>query len=149
MVSFTIAKQLKAAGLLWQPMLHDFFAIPDRDLDDQVFVINDMTVYVELIRGWPIATFHGSSEWALDYIFLQELVWMPTESQVRDALLQRLIGSTVEAVSLLSQGNECRCEINFQGQGLAFTAAKASDAYGGALLYILQQSYGLNGHAQA
>jgi hypothetical protein len=148
MVSFIIAKQLKAAGLLWQPMLHDFFAIPDRDLDEQIFVINDMTAYVELIRGWPIVTFHGSSEWALDYIYLQELVWMLTESQARDELQQRLNDSPQPLVQLTGQANEYRCEIQFRGQGLAFMAAKASDAYAGALLYILQHSYGLNGLAQ-
>jgi hypothetical protein len=145
MVSLEIAKQLKAAGLLWQPVMHDFFAIPDRGLDHERFVISDMTVYVELLRGWPIATFHGTSEWALDYIYLQELVWMPSEAQIREALELQLAGESQPAVHLFGANEAHRCEINLQGQTLAFTADEASDAYASALLYVLQYAPGLNG----
>jgi hypothetical protein len=145
MVSLEIAKQLKAAGLLWQPVMHDFFAIPDRGLDHERFVISDMTVYVELLRGWPIATFHGTSEWALDYIYLQELVWMPTEEQIREALASQLAGEPQPAVHLFGVADEYRCEIHFQGQTLAFTAEAAGDAYASALIYVLRVAPGPNG----
>jgi hypothetical protein len=145
MVSLEIAKQLKAVGLLWQPVMHDFFAIPDRGLDHERFVISDMTVYVELLRGWPIATFHGTSEWALDYIYLQELVWIPSEAQLREALESQLISEPQPALHLFGVDQEHRCEINFQGHTLAFTAPDASDAYATALLYVLQFAPGLNG----
>jgi hypothetical protein len=145
MVSLEIAKQLKAAGLLWQPVMHDFFAIPDRGLDHERFVISDMTVYVELLRGWPMATFHGTSEWALDYIYLQELVWMPTEEQIREALASQLAGEPQPSVHLFGVAVEYRCEIHFQGHTLAFTAEDASDAYANALIYVLRVAPGLNG----
>lgn len=145
MVSLEIAKQLKAAGLLWQPVMHDFFAIPDRGLDHERFVISDMTVYVELLRGWPIATFHGTSEWALDYIYLQELVWMPSEGQIRELLESQLAGEPQPSVHLFTATEEHRCEIHFQGHVLTFTAVDASDAYASALLYVLQSASGVNG----
>lgn len=145
MVSLLLAKQLKAAGLLWQPVPHDFFMIPDRDLDDQIFVISDMTIYVELLRGWPIATFHGTSEWALDYIYLQELVWLPTEAQVREALQEQLAAGLHAGVRLESTSEEHRCEIIFRSQVLSFATERASDAYGTALLYVLHHSHSANG----
>jgi len=37
----SIARLLKDAGLQWQPELNDFFAIPDRGIDEKIFVISD------------------------------------------------------------------------------------------------------------
>ena len=86
MISLTLAQQLKAAGLVWHTNNYDFFAIPDRELDDRVFVLADMMAYTELVQGWPVVAFHGTAEWALDYILTREVVWMPTEEQLREAL---------------------------------------------------------------
>ena len=47
MLSIQLAKDLRAAGLVWKPSLFDFFHIPDRDLDDQQFVIADLSVDVQ------------------------------------------------------------------------------------------------------
>jgi hypothetical protein len=90
MLSLSTARRLKAAGLAWTPGLHDFFAIPDRGLDDRVFVISDVSVDIELLKGQSIVTFNGTSEWAMDYEVMSEVVWMPTEEQLRQQLEQRL-----------------------------------------------------------
>ena len=138
MLSLTLAKQLKAAGLNWTPAKNDFFAIPDRDLDDSIFVINDMTAMIEVISGQLAVTFHGAVEWALDHIVISDLVWLPAEAQLRELLEQRLVGETEPALTLVSTPDGYRCEIMFQGQILTFEAFGVSEAYGAALLHILE-----------
>ena len=91
MLSLSMAQQLKEAGLSWTPALHDFFAIPDRGFDDEVFVISNMFSNVEWLRGHLAVTFQGSVEWALDHIMVTELVWLPTEAQLREELEKRLV----------------------------------------------------------
>lgn len=139
MLSLTLAQKLKKAGLIWTPAKSDFFAIPDRGLDDMVFVISDMTVFVETLKGQLSVTFHGVVEWALDHIVVAELVWLPTEAQVRELLEQHLVGEPVPALTLTSTTDGYRCDIQFRGQVLAFEAFGASEAYGMALLYLLEQ----------
>lgn len=138
MLSLPLAKELKATGLEWKINKNDFFAIPDRGLDDNIFVISDMTVLVETLSGALAVTFHGAVEWALDHVEVAELVWVPREEQLRELLEQYLIGEREPSLVLISTADGYRCEIQFEGQFLAFDAFGASDAYGLALLYILQ-----------
>jgi hypothetical protein len=137
LISLSLAQQLKAAGLAWTPALHDFFGIPERTLDDHVFVINDITVFVERLLGHPVVTFHGTPEWALDYELIAELVWLPTEAQLRELLEERLLGERNPRLTLSSTTYGYRCEIQFQGQMLSFEAFGASEAYAAALLHVL------------
>jgi hypothetical protein len=137
-LSLTLAKKLKAAGLPWTPAKNDFFAIPDRDLDDVVFVISDMTVFVENVKGELAVHFHGAVEWALDYILVAELVWLPTEAQLRERLEQHLLGEPEPALKLVSTADGYCCEIQFRGEILTFEAFGASEAYGMALLHLLK-----------
>ncbi|MCB0028074.1 MAG: hypothetical protein KDE28_09225, partial [Anaerolineales bacterium] len=83
MIALELATQLKEAGLEWQPALHDFFSVPFPDLEHRVFVLSDMTINQEVLRGWPALTFSGAMEWALDYVLTMEVVWLPTEAQLR------------------------------------------------------------------
>lgn len=138
MLSLTLAKKLKAAGLPWTPAKNDFFAIPDRDLDDVIFVISDMTVFVETVKGQLAVHFHGAVEWALDYILVAELDWLPTEAQLRELLEQRLLGESEPALKLVSTADGYCCEIRFRGEVLTFEAFGASEAYGMALLHLLK-----------
>jgi hypothetical protein len=137
MISLATAKQLKEAGLEWVPANGDQFVIPDRDMDDHVFVINDMATMVELLKGMPVVTFHGTPEWALDYLFLVEAVWLPGEAYLRDMLRQMLEkeGNTVFDLIYVEGEYTFRCE--WRGQGAAFHAADATEAYAAALLHLL------------
>jgi hypothetical protein len=47
MISLSLAVKLKESGLTWQPTLHDFFAIPQPELEDRLFVLSDMTIDIE------------------------------------------------------------------------------------------------------
>jgi hypothetical protein len=138
MLSLVLAQQLKAAGLDWKIAKNDFFVIPDRGLDDTIFAISDMTVLVERLSGALAVTFHGSVEWALDHVEIAELVWIPREDQLREMLEHHLIGEREPPLVLISTADGYRCEIQFQGQFLAFDAFGACDAYGAALLYVLK-----------
>lgn len=139
MLSLTLAEELKKAGLAWTPTKLDFFAIPERGLDDGVYVISDMTVLVEVLNGQLAVTFHGAVEWALDHMLITELVWLPTEMQLREQLEQRLVGEPEPALQLISAADGYRCEIHFRGERLTFEAFGASEAYGLALLRLLRQ----------
>jgi hypothetical protein len=137
MLSLSTAIKLKDANLAWIPALHDFFAIPDRGLDDRVFVISDMMAYVEIRNNLPMVTFHGVVEWALDYVQTQEVVWIPRESQLRTRLMQLLRSEKQPAVKLQSLQAGYSCIIQFLGQEYIFNSPEASEAYAAALLFVL------------
>lgn len=137
MISVALAQQLKQDGLQWIPAKNDFFAIPDRGLDDVIFVLSDMTVILARIHGQPAVTFHGSVEWALDHILIAEVVWLPTESQLRRELERRLAGAAQPLLSLTSTRDGYRCQIQFDGQMLAFESFGAAETYGLALHHVL------------
>lgn len=138
MISLALAKQLKEAGLIWRTGTHDFFGIPDRGLDDQAFVISDIMATMELLQGWPAITFHGTSEWALDYIWTHELVWLPTEGQLRAELENHLPPDT--NYQLIRETDLFRCVVYFPGQMKAFWGDTAIEVYAQALLFTLKMN---------
>jgi hypothetical protein len=137
MISLATARKLKDAGLAWDPALFDFFAIPDRWMDEKVFVISDMLVMVEMLQDMQVVSFQGASEWALDSLVTDETVWLPSEAQLRQALEAALLETGRPEVQLTSGLSGCRCTISFNGQVFSFEAADASEVYAAALLHIL------------
>lgn len=138
MLSLTLAKELKATGLAWTPTQNDFFAVPDRGMDENTFVISDITVLVELVKGQLAVTFHGTAEWALDHVLVADLVWLPTETQLRELLEQHLLGEPEPVLQLTSTADGYWCEIRWQRERLLFEAFGAAEAYATALLHVLQ-----------
>lgn len=137
MISLDTAKKLKQAGLIWIPSLHDFFAVPERSLDDKLFVISDLLVTIEQLQGMQVVSFQGASEWALDYLVTADTVWMPREDQLRQALEAALLSEGTEEMELVSGLNGSCCTIVFGGERLAYRAPDASEAYSLALLHVL------------
>lgn len=144
MISLELARELQDAGLIWDAGVNDFFAIPDRGLDDRVFVVSDMMANLDIFRGWPVVTFHGAAEWALDYILTAEVVWMPTEEQLRLALEDILLGELRVFLQLTRRPTDYRCSVQYKGETLHFDAPTGSEAYGRALLHVLQQRHPLS-----
>lgn len=142
MISLALAVQLKEAGVIWQAGVNDFFAIPERGMDDRLFVLSDMMANLDVFRGWPVVTFHGAAEWALDYILTSEVVWMPTESQLREMLEEALFGEPEIVLELGYFQGWWRCSIQYGGARLHFDAPSGSDAYAQALLHILRDRSG-------
>ena len=140
MIRSPLAQELKQAGLHWFPQLHDFFMIPGTELQDQTFVISDMTIDLQKRFGRQLITFNGALDWSLDYILTVDAVWLPTEEQLRQQIQDYLAGEPESVVELVCQMNTYTCQITILGKTLAFASEKASDAYGRALLYILKNS---------
>ena len=86
MITLELAVRLRDAGLAWTPTSGDRFAIPDRDLDGQVFVISEMTIETQQLATGRVVKFNGTTEWALDSIAENDVVWLPHEAQLRDLL---------------------------------------------------------------
>jgi hypothetical protein len=89
MIGLALAQALRAAGLAWNPLPGDRFVVPDRGMDDEVFVISNMVVEVQDAPSGQIIGFNGTTEWALDSLEHRQVVWMPRESQLRELLDDR------------------------------------------------------------
>ena len=143
-----MARLLRDSGLQWVPELHDEFVIPDRDLDDRVYVLSELHSSVQSLHGQPAVSFHGSLEWALDSLITSEVIWLPSEGQLRQEILKRLrdqSGSsrvtswdeTETSLVLRAASHLSICELFIDGQWVKFEAPSTPEAYGNALLYLL------------
>lgn len=90
-----LQERLRATGHAWQPEAGDRFYVPDRDLDD-LFVVSEMTIEVAELPTGPLIRFNGTTEWALDSIEAEEVVWLPWEHQLR-----RLLGARFRRLEAL------------------------------------------------
>jgi len=134
-ISAERAKELKQRGLAWQPAERDLFIMPDHNLDGQIFVVSALPALVQNFGGQQTITFHGSIEWALDYVVLSEAVWLPTESQLREALANRIGPNAPLRLERLSDGY--RLLVGIAADLREFEAPTAEDAYAQALLAAL------------
>jgi hypothetical protein len=92
MITRELAEALRAAGMDWTPASGDRFLVPDREMDDEVFVVSGMAIEVRDIPGGHAEMrFNGTVEWALDSIGKDEVVWLPREEQLRAALGSRFV----------------------------------------------------------
>ena len=130
MIGVQLAQQLREAGLTWKPALGDRFAIPDRDLDDEVFVLSNMTIQVHTVPDGRVIGFNGTTEWALDDVEIEETVWLPREDQLRE-----LLGGTFRGLRRDPAGFEVT--IALLGEERQFVGASAEAAYASALLHLL------------
>ena len=128
--------RLKRAGLEWHPAERDFFMMPDHNLDEQIFVVSALPALVQNFHSEMSITFHGSIEWALDYVLLSEAVWLPSETQMR-ALLADAIGADAP-LRLDRTSAGYRLQIASGPDLLDFDAADAENAYALALLHVLE-----------
>jgi hypothetical protein len=128
-----LAEQLALAGLLWSPARGDMFVLPHRGMDEQVFVLSDMTIEVHQFPTGEVIGFNGTVEWALDSVERHEALWLPREDQLRD-----LLGDSF--VALRRQGAEYLCDV--QDGDVVRTAVGTAPAlaYASALLSQLQRS---------
>jgi hypothetical protein len=130
MITRELAETLAAAGLAWEPASGDRFLVPDRDLDEEVFVVSGMSVEVSELPTGPEMRFNGTVEWALDSIGQHEVVWLPREDQLRDAL-----GDRFERLERL-QGAPGGYAVVLVG-GARYVDIDAERAYARALLAVL------------
>ena len=133
LVSIALAVELRDAGLAWEPCDGDRFVIPGHGLDAHTFRISPMSVEVRRAPGGRLVTFNGAVEWALDAVHLGDVVWLPTEAQLREAL-----GHRFRALSRVPDGY--RCTYDLDGQQRTAEDPRAVEAYGLALLHCLRRA---------
>lgn len=140
MLSIETANALKQAGLEWLPQDGDRFTVPETVFENRPFVINDMATMIERYQGLPVVTFHGTPEWALDFIWLGDTVWLPSEGQLREMVAERLAARDSYVYDLLYMDGQFTCRFEVAGERLAFVAAQADEAYAAALLHLMQRT---------
>jgi hypothetical protein len=132
-IGIELARRLRGAGLGWTPSPGDRFILPDRDMDDDVFVVSDMVVELhQEAGGRQVMGFNGTTEWALDSIRQDEVLWLPREDQLRE-----LIGERFVRLERVAGGYTV--EVTTDGTARTTTAADVESAYAEALLPLLSR----------
>ena len=135
MIGVQVAQQLREAGLTWKPAPGDRFTIPDRDMDDQIFYLADMTIEVYQMPNGRVIGFNGTTEWALDDVELDETLWLPREDQLRDALAGTFVNLTRE---LTDERASYIVTTRVDGAEARSISEDPAEAYGLALLALLR-----------
>lgn len=133
------ARRLREAGLGWRPTAGDRFVLPDRGMDDDVFVVSDMVADVHDFPSGTVIGFNGTVEWALDSVGSEQALWLPLEEQLR-----RLLGGTFRRLDRDTPGDSgdaARWVVTVSLPGETeqrdVAAATAVEAYAEALLLLL------------
>ena len=133
MISPDLARSLALAGVRWNPSSGDAFRIDSEEFDDEVFTLSDMTIEAHEFDTGTVLGFNGTTEWALDSIELDNVLWMPREEQLRE-----LLGGTFRALRV--EGKLFTVDVVFADATASFTSTNASDAYALALLELANRS---------
>lgn len=129
MITVQRAEELARAGVQWEPRRGDHFVLPHRDMDEQVFVLSDMTIEVHRFPAGEVIGFNGTVEWALDSVERHEALWIPREDQLRE-----LLGEAFAGLRHTADGYVCEL-----ADGSATRSATAEDAYALGVLAVLDQ----------
>jgi hypothetical protein len=92
-----LARRLHDAGLAWSPSNGDRFWLPERDLDEAVFLVSDMVVEVRDVASGRVLAFNGTTEWALDGVEEHEAVWLPRLDQLLEVLGENFLSLTARS----------------------------------------------------
>jgi hypothetical protein len=130
MISLRLAARLRDAGLRWRPARGDRFVLPDRDMDDDVFVLSDLSVELHEISDGTLLGFNGTVEWALDSVDLTDALWLPSEEQLRAGL-----GGTFQSLERVDERFSVATRIG--GHEIRVQHAIVAEAYGLALLHLI------------
>ena len=130
-IPLPLARRLAAAGLTWDPAPGDRFFIPDKDMDDDVFVLSTMTIEVHDLPGQrTVIGFNGTTEWALDDVDKDATIWLPREDQLRE-----LLGPAFHRLE--RAGDRYRVVVTIWDEVVEFTGDEPDGAYADALLHLL------------
>jgi hypothetical protein len=132
MISTGLARQLRDAGLRWKPASGDRFQIDRAEFDAEVFTVSELTVEAHEYSTGTVLGFNGTTEWALDSVDVNDALWLPREDQLRD-----LLRVTFRALERSDDGYLVTLELD--GTSRAFSSVSAPEAYGLALLAVLER----------
>lgn len=133
MISTSLARRLRDAGLRWKPASGDRFQIDRPELDGDVFTVSDLTIEPHEYATGTVLGFNGTTEWALDSVAVEDALWLPREDQLRDLLRGAFLrlerdDDAYRVVLRLARGEE-----------VEFASVSAPEAYGLALLSVLER----------
>ena len=131
MITLDLARRLRDAGLAWKPGPGDRFVVPDREMDEETFVVSDMVVELVVANGESRFHFNGTVEWALDSVESDGVVWLPRENQLREMLGDYFLSLDSSAAGFV---------VTVSGPGKAYHTEPeldAANAYARAALYVL------------
>jgi hypothetical protein len=134
MVTVTLARELRAAGLAWKPASGDRFVVTQPALEGEVFTVSEMTIEAHHFPTGTVLGFNGTTEWALDSVAVEGALWLPREDQLRE-----LLGGTFRSLAREAAGYR----VTVAGPGEAperFTGSDPAEAYGQALLSLIRRS---------
>jgi hypothetical protein len=94
MITTTLARSLRAAGLQWRPSSGDAFRIDTEEFEGDVFTVSDMAIEPHRFDTGTILGFNGTTEWALDSVAIERVLWLPREDQLRELLGDAFRGLT-------------------------------------------------------
>jgi len=100
-------------------------------MDDEVFVLSDMTVELQHFPSGPVIGFNGTTEWALDSLQQDDALWLPLEHQLRARLDDAF-------VRLERSGRTYVVVVEVDGDDSIARSEDPAEAYGLALLEVLQ-----------
>ncbi len=132
MISTGLARRLRDAGLRWKPASGDRFQIDRHEFDAEVFTVSELTIEAHEYPTGTALGFNGTTEWALDSVEVDDTLWLPREDQLRD-----LLRSAFRTLALAPEGH--RVTIELDGVEHAFESVSAPEAYGLALLALLER----------
>lgn len=132
MISTDLALALRDAGLTWHPRSGDRFQLDEPEFEADVFTVSEMTIEPREYPTGRILAFNGTTEWALDSVALEDALWLPHESQLRE-----LLGRSFRALRRLSDAFEV--EVDVEGRTRVFEHPEPADAYALALLEQLRR----------
>lgn len=135
MISTELARALRDSGLVWHPAIGDAFRIDRIEVESDLFFLSDMTVEAYEFPSGTVIGFNGTTEWALDSVALDDALWIPREDQLRELLRA---GFT----SLVREHGEYIVSAVIEGEARSFSASDPAEAYGKALLALIDQSLG-------
>jgi|SRR5690554_1411563 len=136
MISLELARELRDAGLRWDPAPGDRFTILQPELAGEVFTVSEMTIQVHDYPSGTVLGFNGTTEWALDSVTKDEALWLPAEHQLRG-----LLGAAFVALRPEGEGFSVSTRIG-DGEERRFAASTAADAYGKALFALVTRARG-------
>jgi hypothetical protein len=130
MISIELARHLRDRGLRWMPARGDRFVVGGRDMDEDVFVLSDMTVELHHLPDGDLIGFNGTTEWALDAVEPDDALWLPGESQLRE-----LLGGSF--VRLERREDRWHVHLRVSDEEHEVSAPDTAEAYGLALAYLI------------
>ncbi len=138
MISVKLARRLRDGGVKWQPASGDRFVVADREMDDEVFTLSDMTVELHQFPHGQVIGFNGTTEWALDSVQLEDSLWLPREDQLRE-----LLGKAFKSLCrVVHEGGAVQFQVELErpARTMVYEDADPAEAYGNALFALMAEA---------